>query len=140
MPLCRYGDASQQAPRIFHIYFGRGQGNWSASGRGATVEALRKEIAKAIGAPRSIGAREAAETLETGLLKLHSVAALAGGVSKSIFTQAELDKWHAKNLPQNVPEYRRLSGSFSGRLRALPIHRVFGRHRQPAHCMPSRSM
>jgi hypothetical protein len=102
---------------------GRGQGNWSASGRGATVESLREEIAKCIGAARGMGLTDATKELEVGAMKLHTIASRAGGASKALFTKQELvemrDKlagqlndWHAKNLPQNVPEYRRLSDTY----------------------------
>jgi hypothetical protein len=102
---------------------GRGQGNWSAYGRGATVEALREEIAKCVGVARGLGLTEATKELEVGAMKLQQVAAVAGGLSKSLFTQndliemrdklaTQLNEWHAKNLPQNVPEYRRLSDTY----------------------------
>jgi hypothetical protein len=102
---------------------GRGQGNWSLSGRGASVEALREEIAKCIGVARSLGLTEATKELEVGVMKLQQVTAAAGGLSKSLFTQndliemrdklaTQLNEWHAKNLPQNVPEYRRLSDTY----------------------------
>ena len=102
---------------------GRGQGNWSASGRGATVEALREEIAKCIAVARGMGLTEATKELEVGAMKLQGVASVAGGLSKSLFTQndlvemrdklaTQLNEWHAKNLPQNVPEYRRLSDTY----------------------------
>jgi hypothetical protein len=93
----------------------------SASSRGASVEGLREEIAKCLSQLRGIqGADDAVEKLETSAMALHTVAQVAGGMSKTLFTAQELaemrDKlatqlndWHAKRLPQNVPEYRRLS-------------------------------
>ena len=96
----------------------------SAAKSGVSVEGLREEIAKALGQLRGMqGADEAVEKLETSVMALHTVAHVAGGLQKSLFTTEELvemktklarelDDWHAKGRPQNVPEYRRLSDSY----------------------------
>jgi hypothetical protein len=99
-------------------------GRWDAEGRGLSVESLREEAARALGQLRGLrGAEEAVEKLETNVMKLHTISSVVGGVGKSLFTAQELtemrdklseqlENWHAKNWPQNTPEYRRLSDTY----------------------------
>jgi hypothetical protein len=99
-------------------------GRWDAEGRGLSVAALREEVAKALGQLRGMsGSSDAVEKLETSAMALHTVATIAGGVSKTLFTAQELtemrdklagqlSEWHAKRLPQNTPEYRNLSDTY----------------------------
>jgi hypothetical protein len=107
----------------------RSKGNHSS----ITLEGLQAQLATTLTKLRGMrGSEEAIEKMEVGAMALHTVAEAAGGLSKSLFTAQELTEmeeklrvalsdWHSKNLPQNVPEYRRLSDSYfivSQRLKA----------------------
>lgn len=103
---------------------GHRSGTWNAEGRGRSVESLREEIAKCLGQLRGMqGSAEAVETLEKNVMQVQGIAAIAGGMGKSLFTAQELaemrdklagqlNEWHAKGWAQNVPEYRRLSDTY----------------------------
>jgi len=103
---------------------GHRSGTWNAEGRGLSVESLREEIAKCLGQLRGMqGSAETVETLEKNVMQVQGIAAIAGGMGKSLFTTqeltemrdklaAELEAWHKRKWMQNTPEYRRLSDSY----------------------------
>jgi hypothetical protein len=103
----------------------RGQGsNWGAESRGMTVQDLRGQLAKCLGQLRGVaGTEDSVEKLEISAMRLHSVSAISGAVSKGMFTRPELElmrdtlaagleAWHRAGKQQNVPEYRRMSDQF----------------------------
>ncbi len=100
-------------------------GKWNAEGRGLSVEALREEVAKALGVLRGMrGSTDAIEKLEVGAMALHTVEQ-AAGVAKSgtgIYLTRQEIQAKCDELEARLKEMRRPDPEVPARVPRTPAY------------------